>query len=215
MDVIKLKPEREQLTAWFICYAVPTVIGIAVLLMLLVFTPPSEKAWLVFLISLIAWVVVMGLVLLWVPAFYKSLEYEISSDCTKMKKGVFWRKSVTVPFMKITNVDVVQGPLQRALNFGTINVQTAGAAGAGGLERAKAELSLFGIRDLESVKETIMERVRGYRLSRLEQAKESVLEESGSETLEHMLKELMAIRELLGDQGTEKRTSSAAQETER
>jgi len=194
MDMIELRPEKEQKTLWFIGWAVPTIIGVMVLLILLVFIPRSEEAWLVFLILLIALMTVMGLILLWIPAFYKSLEYVINSDCIKVKKGVFWKKSVTVPFMKITNVDVIQGPLQRTFNIGTINVQTAGA---GGPQGAKAELKLLGVRDLEGVKEIIMERVRGYRLSSPEQNKERISEESGSEIWGRMLKELTAIRRLL------------------
>lgn len=194
MDMIELRPEKEQKTLWFIGWAVPTVIGVMVLLILLVFIPRSEEAWLVFLILLIALMTVTGLILLWIPAFYKSLEYVINSDCVKMKKGVFWKKSVTVPFMKITNVDVIQGPLQRTFNIGTINVQTAGA---GGPQGAKAELKLLGVRDLEGVKEIIMERVRGHRLSSPEQNKERTSEETGPKIWGQMLKELTAIRRLL------------------
>ena len=75
-----------------------------------------------------------------------------------MVRGVFWKKNITVPFTKITNVDVTQGPLQRLFNIGTINVQTAGAGGAQG---ARPELVFVGTRDLEGIKETIMERDRG------------------------------------------------------
>ncbi|MFQ5917784.1 MAG: PH domain-containing protein [Candidatus Binatia bacterium] len=68
-------------------------------------------------------------ILLWIPAFYKSLEYIIDSDSVKIRKGVFWRKRVAVPYQKITNVDITQGPVQRMFNIGTIHVQTAGAGG--------------------------------------------------------------------------------------
>jgi membrane protein YdbS with pleckstrin-like domain len=71
---------------------------------------------------------------------------------------VFWQKRVTVPYAKITNIDVTQGPLQRSFDIGTIRVQTAGAGGAQG---EQAEMVLWGLRDLEEVQNQIMRRVDG------------------------------------------------------
>jgi uncharacterized membrane protein YdbT with pleckstrin-like domain len=136
----------------------------------------------------------MPLILLWIPAFYKSLEYVIDSDSIKMKKGVFWKKNVTVPFTKITNLDVTQGPLQRMFRIGTIHVQTAGA---GGPQGTQAELKLLGVRDLNGLKNTIMERLGGHVVSRPDEVKEETVEASSSEIFGRMLKELTAIRKVL------------------
>jgi uncharacterized membrane protein YdbT with pleckstrin-like domain len=126
------------------------------------------------------------------------LEYVIDSDSVKMNKGVFWKKRVTVPFTKITNLDVTQGPVQRAFDIGTIHVQTAGA---GGPEGARAELKLLGVRDLDEVKDTIMERVRGYTVLKPDEVKQKVAEQSDSEIFARMLKELTAIRDVLEKKG--------------
>lgn len=136
----------------------------------------------------------MSLILLWIPAFYKSLEYIIDSDSVKIRQGVFWRKRITVPYTKITNIDVTQGPIQRIFNIGTIHVQTAGAGGAPG---AQAEIRLLGIRDTDGLKDTIMEKIRGYTISEHEEVKKEVVQESDSEIFRHMLKELTAIHEAL------------------
>jgi uncharacterized membrane protein YdbT with pleckstrin-like domain len=137
--------------------------------------------------------------LLWIPAFYRSLEYTVDSHSVKMEKGVFWKKLVTVPYEKITNVDISQGPLQRMFNIGIIHIQTAGAGGA---PAAIAEQRFRGVRDLEGLKDTIMERVKmervkGYTIPRPEEIKKEVADESDSEILKRMLKELVAIREVL------------------
>ena len=190
MEPIVLKPEREQKTMWFVCWAIPFVIVLVVLVVLLLFA----KEFVVFALCLIGWLIVMSLILLWIPAFFRSLEYVVDNDSVKAKVGVFWKKRVTVPYTKITNIDVTQGPLQRIFEIGTIHVQTAGA---GGTQGAQAELKLLGVRNLEDVKDAIMARVRGYTISRPEQVKEKVPEESDLKIFRRMLEELTAIRELL------------------
>ena len=194
MECIELRPEKEQKTMWFIDWTMLFFIGLVPLVVFLAVIPPGEVEWLVFLLCLVGWLVVMGLILVWIPAFYKSLEYLIDSDSVKMKKGVFWKKNVAVPFTKITNLDVTEGPVQRMFGIGTINVQTAGA---GGQQGAQPELKLLGVRDLEGVKDSIMERVRGYTISGSGEVKEKAAEVSDSEILGRMLEELTAIREVL------------------
>ena len=189
MEPIVVRPEKEQRTMWFIGWAIPFVLGLALGVILL---PTVDK--LIFGLCLVGWLMLMLLILLWISAFYKSLEYVIDSDSIKMRKGVFWRKRVTVPYPKITNIDVTQGPVQRMFNMGTIHIQTAGASGPQG---AQAELKLLEVRDLDGLKDTIMERVRDYAPSRPEEVKKEVGEESDAEILGRILKELTAIREVL------------------
>jgi len=124
MEVMIVKPEKEQKTLWIIDWIVPSVLGLVLWIVLLFLV---DK--LIFGICLALWLVLMFAILLWIPAFYRSLEYVVDSDSVRMKKGVFWRKRVAVPYPKITNVDVTQGPIQRMFSIGTIHVQTAGAGG--------------------------------------------------------------------------------------
>lgn len=189
MQPIMMNPEKEQKTLWYVGWAVPFFLGMALWVILLL---TVDK--LIFGLFVVGWLILTVPVLPWITAFYRSLEYAVDSDSVKMKKGVFWRKRVAVPFQKITNVDVTQGPVQRMFNIGTIHVQTAGAGGAAG---ARAELKLLGIRDLEGLKDAIMERVRGHTVSKSEEVKKEIVDESDSEILKRMLKELTAIREVL------------------
>jgi len=189
MKPIVVKPEKEQKTLWFVGWAVPFVLGLILWVVLLL---TIDKF--IFGLCVVGWLILMVPILLWIPAFYRSLEYVVDSDSVKSKKGVFWRERVTVPYPKITNMDVTQGPVQRMFNIGTIYVQTAGAGGAPG---AQAELKLLGVRDLEGLKDTIMERVRGYTISEPEKVKKEVVQESDSVIFKKMLRELTAIHEAL------------------
>jgi len=55
----------------------------------------------------------------------------------------------------------------------------------------------LGVRDLQGLKDTIMERVRGYTISRPEEVKKEVVQESDSVIFKKMLRELTAIHEAL------------------
>jgi len=102
------------------------------------------------------WLISLIIVLIWVPAAYRALEYYIQQDSVKMKGGVFWRKHVTIPNRKITNIDITQGPFERFLKIGTIHVQTAGA---GGQQGQKAELKINGVREMGTIKDTIINNI--------------------------------------------------------
>jgi membrane protein YdbS with pleckstrin-like domain len=195
MEPIRMRPEKAQKTLWLVSWGIPFVMGTAALVVLLLVT--EEEVFVGFALGLVGWLLVMSLILLWIPAFYKSLEYVIEADCVKAKGGVLWRKQVTVPFTKMTNLDVTQGPVQRMLDIGTIHVQTAGA---GGQEGSRAELRLLGIRELDEVKDSILERARGYTASVVEPARSAAVQEDDSHILGQILKELTAIRQALEKQ---------------
>jgi membrane protein YdbS with pleckstrin-like domain len=111
---------------------------------------------LVFALCALGWVLFMVPLGLWLPAYFRSLGYTVAEDAVKGRRGVFFKRSVTMPYQKITNVDITHGPLQRKFGVGYLHCQTAGA---GGQQGTRAELKMEGIRDLEQTREAIMERV--------------------------------------------------------
>ncbi|UCG50155.1 MAG: hypothetical protein JSU94_10265, partial [Phycisphaerales bacterium] len=68
-----------------------------------------------------------------------------------------------------------------------------------GPEASKAELKLAGMKDLEQIKESVMERMRGSRapLQSVAAAPKTAESADPSQVLERMLEELEAIRGLL------------------
>ena len=120
MDVIKLKPEKELKTLWIMTWAFSLILGI----LFLAAITAAVSLWIVG-ISIFGWIIIMIFVIIWIPAAFNALEYYIDDEGVKMRCGVVWKKQVTVPYSKITNVDITQGPMQRYYNIGTIHVQTA------------------------------------------------------------------------------------------
>lgn len=195
METVRMKPDSALKTywtvIWIIWYAI--LLFVAVLpAIIMAIEGERGPGILIAGIMIASWSVVMFPLLAWLPAFYNTLEYEVDEDSVNAKRGVFWKRYVTVPFAKITNIDVHQGPLERRFGLGTIHVQTAGA---GGQQGGAAELRLAGIRDIHGVKELIAERVK--RHSRSMGGAPAAAGGSDSEILNKILIELGAIRETL------------------
>lgn len=191
MEPVILRPEREYLKLIFVTWSIVLCAVLAVTLPLTIFLPKPE-AQMLFGIITIVFLVVMILIALWTPVFFKTLEYGIDSEAVKMSKGVYWKKRTTVPYQKITNVDITQGPLERHYGIGTIHVQTAGAGGAQG---GSAELILTGIRNLEHIKDVIMGGVKGLPVNGTVPASaQPVTKTSDHDILKSILEELKAIR---------------------
>ena len=185
MKDMLVKPDRGQKTVWFIHWSLwffPVLIG---LLILMVIQP------LVFALCALGWILLNLLIALWLPAYFRSLEYTIADDAVKGQRGVFFKRQVSMPYNKITNVDITHGPLQRKFGVGYIHCQTAGA---GGQQGARAELKMEGVRDLEGVKDALMERVRGASMAGTVVAGAKPAAGGESDILGGMLEELRAIR---------------------
>ncbi len=191
MDSLAIKPEKEQKTLWIITWIVVFVIG-TILWIVLSLTVNL----LTFGIASSVWLIIMILIVIWIPAAFNALEYYIDDEGVKMKGGVVWKKYVTVPYPKITNVDITRGPLQRYYNIGTIHVQTAGAAGKQG---EKAELKLTGIRELDKIRDVIIKNVKDptYSSGSIREPGKELIPEEKSTVFTNILDELKSIKRLL------------------
>jgi membrane protein YdbS with pleckstrin-like domain len=192
MDVIKLKPEKELKTLWIITWVVALVLGTISLGLLAI----TVTLWIVE-ITIAGWIVIMIPVIIWIPAAFRVLEYSIDDEGVKMRGGVVWKKQVTVPYSKITNLDITQGPLQRYYRIGTIHVQTAGA---GGKQGEKAELKVTGIRKLEEIRDIIIKKVKDstYIAAGAVKYREETTSSGKVSIFDEMLRELKEIKKLLG-----------------
>ncbi len=130
--------------------------------------------------------------LLLIPPYYRSLRYEIHEDEVIVHAGVITKSVKHVPFRTVTNLKVVQGPLDRLFGIGTLNIQTAGMSGQTG-----AEESLVGLPNFQEVYEQVAEALRRFRggMAPTQAEVESVPVEG--DLLAAILDELRAIRRIL------------------
>lgn len=193
MDPIQVKPDEAQRRLWIIYILVLFGIGTVICGLIMLAGEPEALIG-----GAIAWVclaVVMGLIIAYIRAYWKTLSYQIDEDSVDAEGGVFFTKHVTVPYSKVTNVDLTQGPFQRMVDVATIHVQTAGAGGAQGTQ---AELRLTGVKDFQDLKQIVTERARAEGRGTAPPPSEPAASEgSQKEILQSILQELKAMRELL------------------
>lgn len=92
---------------------------------------------------------------IWAKLYYESMWYELHEDEMRWKRGVIFRRTGIVPYNRITNIDIRQGPVMRWLGISTLSIQTAGYSG-----RAQAEIRIEGIVHAEELRELIRGMVR-------------------------------------------------------
>jgi len=91
----------------------------------------------------------------WVGLYYQSMWYELRDDEVSWKRGVWFRTTGIVPYNRITNIDVRQGPVMRFLGISTLAIQTAGYSG-----QAVPEIRIEGMEHAEDLRELIRSLVR-------------------------------------------------------
>ena len=103
MKQIIIKPEVEQKTKWYILwwlFFLPITTGLTLLLVIIRY--PESVA---ILTTLIMFLIAALITLFWIPAFHKSLLYEINDESITSSMGVFWKNKITTPLSKIANID--------------------------------------------------------------------------------------------------------------
>ncbi len=96
----------------------------------------------------------------WIPKYYETIVYRLTKDEIECKRGVWFRKIGIVPYNRITNIDVVQGPISRMLGIASLEIQTAGYSVSPTRGTPSAEIRIEGVEQFEELKELIMEFVR-------------------------------------------------------
>jgi len=92
----------------------------------------------------------------WVGLYYESMWYELREDEITWKRGVWFRTTGIVPYNRITNLDLRQGPFMRYLGISSLALQTAGYSG-----QAVPEIRIEAIEHAEDLRECIRSMVRG------------------------------------------------------
>jgi len=130
-----------------------------------------------------------------VPAYYRSIEYELGEEEIIVRKGLITKVIKTIPYRTVTNIVVKRGLLDRRLGIGGVAIHTAGFSQQGG-----PEAMLSGLEDFEGVHRDVFDALRRYR-ARTGPALgvEEVSEPRGelAELLREILAELRGVRDAL------------------
>ena len=137
--------------------------------------------------------IVVLFIIFWIPKYYSSIRYALTSSEVIVEKGVYWKRKSFVPYNRITNINIVQGPLARRFQIGTIKIQTAGFSVGGGVGHV-AEAVILNVKNFDELKGIIMNYVRKIKPMAVEAEVEAVYPESINQKI---LNELRKIREAL------------------
>ena len=108
-------------------------------------------------VLIIPFAILLVCVFSWVHLYYKSVVYHLNETEMTWKRGVWFRKTGIVPYNRITNIDISQGPVMRIFSISNLQIQTAGSSG----NKSQSEISIIGMEDAEPLRAFIMDFVRG------------------------------------------------------
>jgi len=188
---LKPSPKLKSLYLTYL-FAGVFVILLMVLLPLAVFAP----AWAVFAAVIFFALPVLAIALIitwWVNLYYPTISYRLDSREMVWKRGVWFRKTGVVPYNRITNVDIDQGPVSRKLGIASIKVQTAGYSSP---SARTSEIRIDGMTNFDEIRDVIMTYVRGQ--------KPMAVETYDKDEPADVLGELVKIRKLLEKRGSRK-----------
>ncbi len=149
---------------------------------------------LVALLSLVPLLVAAGIALYWIPKFYASISYVLEDDKITVTKGVWWKTRSFVPYNRITNINIYQGPISRRFGLGSLSIQTAGFSGTSSSGTRVAEAVILGVKNFEEIKDIILNFVKGMKPTAVEAEAEIT---PSKDTNQQILAELRKIRKTL------------------
>lgn len=84
----------------------------------------------------------------WIGAYYRTIRYRFTPFEISWERGVWFRQTGIVPYHRITNIDIIQGPLSRFLGISHLKIQTDCSGSA-------TEFNMKGITEPEILREFI------------------------------------------------------------
>ncbi len=181
----EFKPAEQFRKLYFIYLILTILFGILTwYLPILLFAP-----FMIIIGFLIPILAILIFIIYWIPKYYNSMLYKLTEDEIIWRRGVWFKKTGVVPYNRITNVDINQGPISRMLGIASLKIQTAGYSAPSGGFGSLAEIKIEGIEEFEELREFIMGFVRGRRPVAVETYEE--------DTNLKILNELVRIRKLL------------------
>jgi len=150
----RFKPSTAMMT-WY-RLGIALIFGVILLFCYVPFVALGEMPTTISFVILGFIAVIFILLWIWVGMYYDSMSYELRDDEINWKRGVWFRTTGIVPYNRIVNLDLRQGPLMRFLGISTLAIQTAGYSG-----QAVPEIKIEGIEHAEELRELIRSHVRG------------------------------------------------------
>lgn len=80
------------------------------------------------------------------------MSYILQEDQVVVKTGIIWKRNRSMPYHKLTDAELSQGPIERIFGFANLSLQTAGSG--------EVEAVLCGLGNFTSIQMKIREKIR-------------------------------------------------------
>ncbi|MEW5759944.1 MAG: PH domain-containing protein [Candidatus Thermoplasmatota archaeon] len=163
----RCKPQSAMEYVWFVrallwCLFIFLIFGTTFIILALI----EQICWAVLSLGGLAILIIL-LPMIWAKMYYASYWYEIKDAEIVVESGVWFRKKSIIPFKRIQNVNVVQGPLMRLWDLKSIQIETAGAvapqAASGVTGTGFVEGQIPGPEEPDKLADEIIEKVKAYK----------------------------------------------------
>ena len=173
MAVVKEFGADSELKRLYQVYLVIVVVGgfLWWMVPVVVFVVLSFEMWIGVAVALSCFVPLLfaaGITFYWIPKFHSSITYVLEDDKITVTRGVWWKTKSFVPYNRITNINIYQGPISRRFGLGRLSIQTAGFSGTSSSGAKVAEAVIFGVKNFEEIKDVIINYVKGIRPEAIE-----------------------------------------------
>ena len=91
----------------------------------------------------------------WIPKFCDSISFQFTESEIIVNKGIWFRNTTIVPYKRIINISIKQGPLFRNFELGTLEIYTAKHSNI-----TKPEIKMEGIENFQQIREFLMEKMK-------------------------------------------------------
>lgn len=82
--------------------------------------------WLIPAILVVANLLFLWLAICWPAVEHRHVRWSAGPVGVEIKKGVFWKHRISIPWARVQHADVSQGPLARQFSLGNLTIHTAG-----------------------------------------------------------------------------------------
>jgi membrane protein YdbS with pleckstrin-like domain len=125
---------------------------------------------------------------------YRTLRYELDEEGITMRWGILFRREISLTYARIQDIHLSSNVVERWLGLAKVQVQTASGSAA-------AEMTIEGLRIVESLRDFLYSRMRGAR-DHHEPARRTETELNGPDqdlatTLRAIAEDMRAIREAI------------------
>ena len=157
-------------------------------LVVIYFFSPQTVKMIVTAITIIPIAFILIFTVYWIPKYFSSIVYKMTETEIIWNRGVWFKTMGVVPYNRITNIDIKQGPLSRGVGIASLKIQTAGYS-VSSASGSFSEIKIDGMENFSEVRDILMDFVRGKKPVAVE-----TYEGLGED---NVTKELVKIRKLL------------------